>query len=455
MKRPLTCLTIVFCLGIFFANIFKPPITAAYIFAGILLSAAVISRNKQMLFGACVIAAVFLFGCLRLGVSSQLPKYHISNLIFQSDSPYKLKGYIVSEPESSQEESCFLLRVEEVQILDSVLKTAGNIKVRAKGNFSLFYADELLLYGRIYRPYPGLREASFMMSVRNNAGLIRLGVNKGFPVKRFSLRIKKRIEAFLSNRVSTLAAAVIKAMVLGEKRGIPFNITNAMIKTGTVHILVVSGFNVGIVAFAIFLILRLLRLSRITRALITIPCLSVYCLMAGSSTPVVRATVMAIFFLAAGIFKREPDIGNSLCLSALFILANNPMELFEIGFQLSFSSVASMVYLYPKLKDALRLSSLKNNILRYVTETCLISFCAWAGTFALIWHYFGIFSPVTVLANLIIAPLAVFVTLCGFSMLALFPFARLFSFSCEIAVLLLLKANTLMLEIPFAYFSLK
>ena len=62
------------------------------------------------------------------------------------------------------------------------------------------------------------------------------------------------------------------------------------------------------------------------------------------------------------------------------------------------------------------------------------------------------FASVSILANIIIVPLAILITLCGFSMLAILPLAQFFAPSCEAAVLLLLKANTLMLKLPAAYF---
>jgi competence protein ComEC len=113
----------------------------------------------------------------------------------------------------------------------------------------------------------------------------------------------------------------------------------------------VSGFNVGIVTFIIILLLKLIRLPRKVRLACAIILLILYCLVTGASTPVVRATVMAGVFLLAYLFKREPDIYNSLFLAAIFILAFNPRQLFDIGFQLSFASVFSIIYIYPKIKS--------------------------------------------------------------------------------------------------------
>lgn len=180
--------------------------------------------------------------------------------------------------------------------------------------------------------------------------------------------------------------------------------------------------------------------------------------MSGASNPVVRATVMTILILSSYLFKREPDIYNSLAISAIFILLINPRQLFDIGFQLSFMSVISIVYIYPKIKALLGIDYFKTKYLKWLIEGCLVSFSAWLGTMGLIAYYFGFFSPITVLANIFIVPLASFITLCGFSLMffdlvspVLAPF---FAASAELAVALLLKINLFLIKLPYAYFHL-
>jgi len=215
---------------------------------------------------------------------------------------------------------------------------------------------------------------------------------------------------------------------------------------------------VGIVAFILTIFLQVIRLPKNLRLYIAVPSLIIYCLMTGASTPVVRATVMAIVFMLAYFLKREPDIYNSCALAAIFILIINPRHLFDIGFQLSFASVISIVYLYPKIKSLLRIEFLKMKYLQLVIDVCLVSFAAWIGTMGFIAHYFKIFSPITVLANIFIVPLAALITLCGFSLifmsLVFSPFAPFFATTSELAVALLIKINALLLKLPFAYFYL-
>jgi competence protein ComEC len=247
-------------------------------------------------------------------------------------------------------------------------------------------------------------------------------------------------------------------MVLGEKAHIPKLVYNSMVRSGTVHILVVSGFNVGIVAGLVILVLKILRLGRKLRFVLAVFCLVFYCFLTGSSTPVVRATLMGEFFLFSALLKRESDIYNSLALAALFILAVNPRQLFDVGFQLSFASVFAIVFLYPRFSSLARPQALKARWLKAFACGGLVSFSAWIGTLGFIAYYFRIFAPVTILANIFIVPLAAFITLCGFSLVfaaLIFPAgAPFFAATAELAVTCLLKINALLIRIPGAYLYL-
>jgi competence protein ComEC len=220
-----------------------------------------------------------------------------------------------------------------------------------------------------------------------------------------------------------------------------------------------SGFNVGLVAFAVMLILKILRLPRCWRFLFAMPVLILYCIATGASSPVVRATIMAFVFILAQLVNREPDIYNSLSLAALSVLAINPQQLFDIGFQLSFASVLAIVFLYPKIKNFFRLDTLKIKCLKFILEGCLVSFSAWVGTMGLIAYYFKIFSPVTVLANLVIVPLASLITLCGFSLVILggiFPvLAPYLARSNELLVIALISLNNLFIRLPGSHIYLQ
>ena len=220
----------------------------------------------------------------------------------------------------------------------------------------------------------------------------------------------------------------------------------------------VSGFNVGVLCFVVILFLKLARINKSLRIILTVPILIFYCLLTGASTPVVRATIMATTFLLAHLFMREPNMHNSLALAAIPILINNPRQLFDASFQLSFVSVIAIVYLYPKIRVFLRIESLKIKYFNFFIDGCLVSLSAWLGTLGFIAYYFRIISPITVLANIFIVPLATFISLSGIVLVfcgLISPIlAPVFALPTEAAIAILLKLNAFLIQLPFAYFYL-
>ena len=462
MKKPLPFLALIFCLGIISASFIKPPFLLTYIFALTALALSLMAPKRSLGFDILLCLLVFLLGAASLNNTQVLPKHHISRFIYyKNNNLYTIKGIVESEPLMRNNRTAFIFRPQEIQLGKLNYNCCGNILVYLKGAPELRYGEALTLKGNLcktFKKYLYNQGIYALFNVKSPFQVIRLNRNSGLWLKRFAVFLKKKIERMLFKHVSHLSAAVLDAMILGERRNIPQFINNSMIKSGTVHILVVSGFNVGIVSFMIILFLKLLRLPRELLFCIAIPCVVIYCLMTGASTPVVRATVMSIVFMLGFLLKREPDIYNSCCVAIIFILLVNPRQLFDVSFQLSFSSVLSIVYLYPKIKSILHIGNVKIKYFRFMFEGCFVSFSAWLGTMGFITYYFRIFSPVTVLANIFIVPLAALITLCGFSMILIGlicpPLAPFFASTSELLVLLLLKINTLLVKLPCAYFYL-
>jgi competence protein ComEC len=453
----LSIITVCFCFGVILGEMLNPSFTLVYILTIALFISFLFFRKAA---GTILLCVVLFLGMLVLGNSKVIPKNHISNFIYKSSDFYIVKGFIKNEPQEKENGVSFVLQIEEAQFDKQRYLSSGELLVIAKENQKLSYGDELILSGEINFPRKWFNRQNIdgVVYIKTPAQLIKLNKNKGLFIKKLSLRLKKKMQGEIYRNTSSVAAGVISAMVLGDKSGIPRVVYDSMVKSGTVHILVVSGFNVGIVAFLIILILKVLRIKRLVRYLIAIICLIIYCFITGASTPVVRATVMGVFILVALLIKREADIYNSLSLAAIFILIMNPRELFSISFQLSFVSVLAIITIYPKLKSLLRLESVNIRFLRVILEGFAVSLSAWLGTFGFILYYFKIFSPITVIANIFIVPLATLITLSGFSLIAfstVFPVASaLIAYAVEFFVILLLRINSLLINIPFAYLYL-
>lgn len=458
-------LTAIFACGIFAAGYLKARFEVFYFTGALFLIFQAAFFKRKNIFIACLCVSIFALGAAALKNSKFLSKDHISNFAYYKNNLiYTLSGVVKSEPAQTGAQSRFLI--------EAVSAGYGRVKYNCRGlalvklNYAhrLSYGDEVVLTGTLYRPHKSTEAFSYRDYLARqgvyclmNARLVKVK-GRRFSLTRVSLFIKDKIGKIISDNLSPEAAGIMLAMVLGEKKGVPAPVNNIMVKTGTVHILVVSGFNVGIVAFISMLFLKVLRITRRPRQALTILLLILYCLMTGSSNPVMRATVMGVFFLTAFLLEREPDIYNALSLAALFILAINPGQLSDIGFQLSFASVIAIVYIYPKLSALFKIEKLKLKMIKFIAQGLLISLSAWLGTAGFIAYYFKIICPVTVLANILVVPLATLITLCGFSLafagLVLPGFAPYLGALGECAIALLLRFNAWAACLPGAYFYL-
>ncbi len=471
MKRLFAFSAVFYCLGIILISLTRISFWLILGLGIVTFAAACLSFRNNHIFVALVFLLSLILGALSLKNSYMRHKCNISNFVsYNDDTIYGLSGFVDSQPVTENKRTSFVFRTQEVQVNN--LKWLCNGKVLVKMDFpqNLSYADSLILQGVLRRPY-GFSSGSYsyrdylsrqeiylLMHIKNSLQIIPQLNKGGSRLIIFSLWLRSRMEQVISRYLPVLPAGILSAMVLGQKNSIPWLVNDYMVKSGTVHILVVSGFNVGIVAFIVNLLLKIIRIRRRQRIILTIICLFIYCLITGASNPVIRATVMGVVFLSAYLLKRGADIYNCLACAALFILGVNPRQLFDVGFQLSFASVLAIIYLYPKIKSFLRLDNCKIGALKFICEGCLVSLCAWFGTMGIIAYNFRIIAPVTVLANILIVPLATLITLCGFSLVLcgfFCPFfGGIFSTTAAMLITLLLNINAAVIKIPGAYFYL-
>src|SRR3989338_5893972 len=266
----------------------------------------------------------------------------------------------------------------------------------------------------------------------------------------------------------------MEGFLLGDRYNIPRHINELFQMAGVVHILAISGFNVGIVAYVIFLFLKIFPLGRRWHYILTILILIAYAVLTGGQPPVVRATIMAVVFLAGFILEREPESVNTLACAALLILLMNPVNLFDVGFQLSFVSVLAIIVFYPKCvslfssqrepngkfhnKAAITNKSVEAgmSILRYIGQSFVLSFCAYGGVAVMVAYYFEFVTPVAILANLAVIPLASLIVILGIGLLltglALPGVTFLFADCIRVLLALMVKIVFWCVQIPGAYF---
>lgn len=206
-------------------------------------------------------------------------------------------------------------------------------------------------------------------------------------------------------------SSFLAGLLFGAKKTIPSDLREAFQKTGTAHLVALSGFNISIVASFITRSLAFLWIP--IKAAFPLSLLGIigFVLLTGAQASVVRAGIMGILVLLARNFGRCSNFRNALTLSAALMVWVNPKILFfDIGFQLSFAATLGLFLLAPYFQEKLKFFP---NFLN-AREVLSSSAAALIFTLPLTMHYFKNFSYLALLANLLVVPLVPVVMLLGF-----------------------------------------
>lgn len=223
-----------------------------------------------------------------------------------------------------------------------------------------------------------------------------------------SLRYKmiKKLKQHMPDRNNR---AVIEALSLGYKSELSPETKSKFADAGAMHFLAVSGLHVGIIYLLLAQLLKVFGNSyraRKYKILFIIAGLWGYAFITGLSPSVTRATIMFTFFSAGKVMQRETQIYNTILASALIMLWFQPILLFDVGFQLSYAAVISIVFFYPKIEA---LFTIKNGLLKKIWQLTALSLSAQVGTFPLTIFYFSQFPVYFLISNLLVMPLVVLI----------------------------------------------
>jgi competence protein ComEC len=137
-------------------------------------------------------------------------------------------------------------------------------------------------------------------------------------------------------------AVMLAAMVTGDRTFLTHSLRVGFERTGSFHLLVVSGFHLAIVAGCLFWVARRLRLPRVPATLLTIASSFAYALFTGFATPVARSLFMVTLYLIGRLFYRERNVMNTIGFAALCLLASSPRSLFDSSFQMTLLAVVAI-----------------------------------------------------------------------------------------------------------------
>jgi len=263
-------------------------------------------------------------------------------------------------------------------VLLAHLRLQKPAKAMNPGDFD--YRNYLAIHGTYYTAFLNISESK------------KLPNSKGFDLTILLRKIRAHLVQKLPEYgISGKNMGIFAALTLGYTGYIDTDTRNDFVASGAMHILSVSGLHVAIVYLVFSFMLGLTNQSKKyvrIRALVVIGLLWAYAFLTGLPACVLRSTIMFCFVVAARVFKRQANIYNSIAASAFVLLIFDPMLVYDIGFQLSYMALLSIVYFQPKIQG---LFSFKSKIWKKAWELTAVAFAAQIATTPISIAIFGQF----------------------------------------------------------------
>ncbi len=263
-------------------------------------------------------------------------------------------------------------------------------------------------------------------------------------------RVRAWGDALLRQHVGERQLPLANALLLGTRGEMAGERSDAYLETGTVHLLSVSGLHVGIIAATVAFVMYVLMVPRRLAAVILAGAVIAYVALTGGHAPAVRAAILVLAFCAGQLMGRGSLPLISLAAAGLVLLAINPVMLFSVGVQLSFLSVAAILWCVPRLPRARRSldpldrvvdegrswpARMGRRFLRVTGDVALVSAVVWLVTLPLVMARFHVLALVAVGLNVLIW-VPVWASLStGFALLAVgwigWPLAAALGWCCD------------------------
>ena len=218
-------------------------------------------------------------------------------------------------------------------------------------------------------------------------------------------KFKEKVKSVLYDNLSYDNASLAYACIFGDNAVLNKNIYDLFAKSGTAHIIAVSGINIAVLITVFMFLFNLCKLKKKYSFIILCVILLIYSYLCGFAPSVVRSSLMGLTFIFASIIGERNDNLSSLSLAGIIILLFKPLMAFDLGFQLSFASCLGIFLLMPSFQKLFRKIKFSNKF----TDSISLTLAAQIGTFPILLHSFEKMSFLSLLANLIIVPLFEFV----------------------------------------------
>ncbi|MCL9770697.1 competence protein ComEC family protein [Flavobacterium sp. HXWNR69] len=433
-KFPLLTITISFAIGIiaeyYLQWSFLTLVILLFSFLGIFSFLFWKSKKallQNSLFGIATYLLAFTLGMISFYIHSDLnSKHHYTKKSFEESN--SIRAIVTTTLKPNEKYNKYFISLS--QFNDSVASGKLLLYVPKSNIETLHCGDEIWLNNTIY-PIPKAFnpfqfDYSNYLEKQNVFHQIYTQENQIKIIQRY-----KTLDYYIENLRNNLSQsfeihhfqpktkAIIDALILGQRLELDKETIADYSNAGVIHILAISGLHISIIYFFIVFLLKPLKRVRFgaeIQLLIVLAILWLFALLTGLPASVTRAVTLFSFISIGNYFNQPKAIYNALAISAFLILLVKPNAVFDIGFQLSYVAVLSIVLFQPFYK---KFYFSENKIVIYFIDTVVVSLAAQIGVLPLSLYYFNQLPLLFLLANLVIIPLSSLVLIAGIVILPL------------------------------------
>ena len=462
---PFIKFTLLFVFGILIQRFFQPDslllvtLFTFLLFISVLLKIFVKQFELRYLSKISISLMIIIFGLFVTIQNSNELKSPLSNYYKEKNSA--LYGEVKSIELIKSYEVLFTVVVDSIKIGNRTFRNPDYLICKFRGDS----VNRLNIYSKINpgnkvfltgtfqkgreRRNPGEFDYNEYLSSKGITGLfisydtdsIAIINSKNDLISSYLFALRKSIDEIIVNLHDKESSDLLRGLVLADRSGIDSETKNAFVNSGVVHILAVSGLNVGYVILIFVVIFG--RFSIYVRSILTIVGLIIFMLITGTTPPVVRATIMGIIIILTFLSNRTTNIYNSLSISAIIILFFSPMQIYDPGFLLSFGAVLSTAIIYPYMQSWIEKLNLKWQWIEKILLFMGVSLSAQIGTIPFTLIYFSKLSVISILTNLFVIPISGLITAIAFITIFLgyfsYTLAQYFAYTNNLLTFIMLE----------------
>lgn len=380
------------------------------------------THRKQVQWALAI--SLIILGIFRYQQGLEITGNHITQLTPISE-PIILKGILLQDPVIKPNRTSFIMKVSQWVTPDSVFAIQGTLIVGIYDSLylPLQYGDQVRLTGKLslpgvqrnpggfdYRAYLNKQGVHAQCYVKQGTDVQKVGGRAGSKIMQsLILPVRRWTGHHLDYFYRGESRHMLSALLLGDRTHLSEEIRDDYAKAGIIHTLAVSGLHVGFVTVIAMTFFGFLRLPRKGVIMLTLLALPFYMAVAQFKPPVERATLMACILLAGLLLERKPHIYNSLGIAAFIILLVHPAKLFDVGFQLSFTAMASILFFYEQFGQMEWINRVRKRWntsgFQWLISGILVSLAAQIGTLPITASYFYRIPILSLPLNLLAIPL--------------------------------------------------